>query len=450
MSKVVQWKRGNVTVNDTYTGANGEVTIDTTNWNLRVHDGITAGGYTIDSNQGGSSFSNLTVTGFANIGNVVITDNQIYANTGNIKLQSSNTSVDGIFIRGDNGRIGFNTEPWEDGIGFDATFGNSSLYSREYWASGDYANGYQFLTPGGRTGFSHAYDLSQGNVSLIQVKHDDIAVIKFQDNNTSELRGNLVVSSDGATFGSFPNAFVQMYGNVDSYQQLVQQNLSDGTSASTDIVATADNGDDSTYYIDMGIDGSNYSDPAFFGDVATKNDGYLYVVGYDATGPSTGNVGNLILGSTNGLVKTFVGNIAQANVVTTVSQGLLTVAGNVAASNFVGTVFADYVQFLDGGSETESYISETGFIVGSNNTSTIATLQAQDVRIITDFNGGSTTWTFGATGTLTLPGNLVTSNTYVPSASNSAGTAGQITWDGDYVYVCVATDTWKRANLSTW
>jgi hypothetical protein len=374
MSKVVQWKRGNVTVNDSYTGAAGEITIDTDNWNLRVHDGSTAGGYTIDSTSGGSSFSNLSVSGFGNIGNVVITNNQVYANTGNIKLQSSNTSVDGIFIRGDNGRIGFNTEPWEDGVGYDVTFGNSSLYSREYWASANYTNGYQFLTPEGRTGFSHAYDTSQGNVSLIQLRHDSTVVAKFQDNNTSQLTGNLVVTSDGSTFGSFPNAFVQMYGNVDSYQQLVEQNLSDGTSASTDIVATADNGDDNMHFIDMGIDGSNYSDPAFFGDVATKNDGYLYVVGNDVTGPSLGNVGNLILGSTNGLVKTFVGNIAQANVVTTASESGFTV-------------------------------NKGAFVVAANS---------------------------------------------APAANNSTGVAGTIAWDGDYVYVCVATDTWKRANLSTW
>ena len=53
-------------------------------------------------------------------------------------------------------------------------------------------------------------------------------------------------------------------------------------------------------------------------------------------------------------------------------------------------------------------------------------------------------------GNINTSGNLITANTYVPSANNSAGSAGQITWDGDYVYVCVATDTWKRANLSTW
>jgi hypothetical protein len=56
----------------------------------------------------------------------------------------------------------------------------------------------------------------------------------------------------------------------------------------------------------------------------------------------------------------------------------------------------------------------------------------------------------GVAGNINIGGNLTVSNVYVPTASNSTGTTGQITWDGDYVYICIATDTWKRANISTW
>lgn len=37
-----------------------------------------------------------------------------------------------------------------------------------------------------------------------------------------------------------------------------------------------------------------------------------------------------------------------------------------------------------------------------------------------------------------------------PSSASGSGTTGEIAWDGAYIYVCVATDTWKRAALSTW
>lgn len=44
---------------------------------------------------------------------------------------------------------------------------------------------------------------------------------------------------------------------------------------------------------------------------------------------------------------------------------------------------------------------------------------------------------------------LLTVNT-TPSAANAAGTKGSVCWDSNYVYVCVANNTWKRAALSTW
>ncbi len=44
MSRQIQIRRGTATENDAFTGAIGEVTMDTTNKTLRVHDGETAGG----------------------------------------------------------------------------------------------------------------------------------------------------------------------------------------------------------------------------------------------------------------------------------------------------------------------------------------------------------------------------------------------------------------------
>jgi len=44
MSKQIQFRRGTATEHATFTGAIGEITVDTTNKTLRVHDGETAGG----------------------------------------------------------------------------------------------------------------------------------------------------------------------------------------------------------------------------------------------------------------------------------------------------------------------------------------------------------------------------------------------------------------------
>ena len=36
------------------------------------------------------------------------------------------------------------------------------------------------------------------------------------------------------------------------------------------------------------------------------------------------------------------------------------------------------------------------------------------------------------------------SDTTAPSTATDAGTAGEVRYDGSYIYVCVATDTWVR------
>jgi hypothetical protein len=37
-----------------------------------------------------------------------------------------------------------------------------------------------------------------------------------------------------------------------------------------------------------------------------------------------------------------------------------------------------------------------------------------------------------------------------PASASDTGTAGDICWDANYVYVCTATDTWKRTAIATW
>ena len=53
MAKQLQLRKGTATEHNTFTGANGEVTVDTTNKTLRVHDGTTAGGTQLATLTGG-------------------------------------------------------------------------------------------------------------------------------------------------------------------------------------------------------------------------------------------------------------------------------------------------------------------------------------------------------------------------------------------------------------
>ena len=53
-------------------------------------------------------------------------------------------------------------------------------------------------------------------------------------------------------------------------------------------------------------------------------------------------------------------------------------------------------------------------------------------------------------GNLVVFGNVFVGNTYVPTLANSTGSAGQIVWDSNYIYICVSTNTWKRSNVAAW
>lgn len=49
-----------------------------------------------------------------------------------------------------------------------------------------------------------------------------------------------------------------------------------------------------------------------------------------------------------------------------------------------------------------------------------------------------------------LRSDVLMSNPNVPSSAADAGLPGQMSWDADYWYVCVAPNTWKRTPIATW
>jgi len=66
----------------------------------------------------------------------------------------------------------------------------------------------------------------------------------------------------------------QFLTNSNSFAQINHQNTNNGGFASTDIVVTSDIGDDNNYYLDIGINSSNYYVPAY--SITSSNDAYIY------------------------------------------------------------------------------------------------------------------------------------------------------------------------------
>merc|ERR1712070_1077076 len=52
---------------------------------------------------------------------------------------------------------------------------------------------------------------------------------------------------------------------------------------------------------------------------------------------------------------------------------------------------------------------------------------------------------------LTVEGKIyATGAENTPATVSETCTKGEIQWDSDYIYFCVATDTWRRTALDTW
>lgn len=75
-------------------------------------------------------------------------------------------------------------------------------------------------------------------------------------------------------------------GNHDHYTQINVRNTNSGSSSSADIVATADNGSEDNFYVNLGINSSTYD----AGNVGYENDGYLINKGSDLYIGSEGSV----------------------------------------------------------------------------------------------------------------------------------------------------------------
>ena len=139
------------------------------------------------------------------------------------------------------------------------------------------------------------------------ISNHDLPIIT---NNTERMRiasnGNIGIgtSSFNSTYPeklvvdagttSSVNAIVGK-GTIDSYLQLNIQNNSAGTSASSDVVATANNGSETTNYVDMGINGGSYTG----GVMGAANDGYLYTMGNNFL-LGTGNASKSLIFMTGG------------------------------------------------------------------------------------------------------------------------------------------------------
>jgi len=107
-----------------------------------------------------------------------------------------------------------------------------------------------------------------------------------------------------------------------------------------------------------------------------------------------------------------------------IANGITSDSMRLIAQNASGTGNAELV-FQSWNLEYGRFDTSGRFLVGTSSDSGGALLQVNGNRI-----------------------RIATAKT--PASATDTGTAGEICWDANYIYVCTATNTWKRSAISTW
>ena len=362
-------------------GHNGELVIDETTDKIYIMDGINPGGHEIAN----TYISNFTFTNVnpslnntfylgnpndvwagAYIGNLHIANNLVFGNL----ITNYNNSLSRLEFNGNAAILG-------------TVFSNSSV-TANYFQSKNKNNtgGFSFDSDGyGISGLYYTADSVSGTVALVANNSSILTGNSVGDIHIGGLLttfySNVFVSGDHINIpnntyvGQAPNftpsgSKFQIADTVNNFAQILFQNKSNDSNASTDFVATADNGTDGSHYIDLGINSSTFTGG---GGLDGPDDGYLLVEGgklliatinqpsdivFAVGGDAPSNeIGRFKYGngfSVNGNL-TVTGNLnVTGNIVTTnyetisrteyansiVASGNITASGNVGATYYTG------------------------------------------------------------------------------------------------------------------
>ena len=135
-------------------------------------------------------------------------------------------------------------------------------------------------------------------------------------------------------------------------------------------------------------------------------------------------------------------------------------AGNNASSDLVlynnaGNEAAGTGPFIDVGINSNTYSNST-YSIGSfsdayvfNAGGNLAIGTSDDRTIVFHANGTTSEKKVMTVNSSAVLISTIFQTPQLTKQNNSTGTPGQICWDGDYIYVCTATNTWKRATLNS-
>lgn len=324
--------------------------------NLIVTGNLTAGNISYTSNVfvgdlEGSVFDGASSIVLDVIDSSIYVDNYYYANGTPVSFSGSNYSNSNVatFLAS----YGSNTISTTGNITAGYLLGNGSQLTGINANYGN-ANVAEFLP-------TYTGNISAGNASIINLTSSNLV-----NGRTGTFTGDQF--SDGAMYIGSPagtvlgsDVVIQITANAGGYSQTNFQNINTGPTASSDYILTADNGNNVTHFLDLGITSSGWDGSetnVLSGLVA--NNGYLYV-----------QDGNLTIGARNGNTS-YAWNFDNSGFFTapgTVKTGVF-VTGNIPSASTAGAGARAFVTDADIGTWGNLYVggSANAMPVWSNGT----------------------------------------------------------------------------------
>lgn len=426
----------------------------------------------------------LDVNGNAQLGNIVVYNNSITSTTGKINLGDVSTlnvfggSPDSILYTDGNGNLAFSTLSVLAGLeGFTAnniiigtTAQSNNGYGTNAFTTGmTVADAIGLLDDilGNITNISGNVIHVTGNVSGNYIIGNAIVSPTIDVINANITAANLAISSlniSANAYETWANAQITStnsnlsalgtYSNANAAVQSVSiQSLASGANANTAAYLTTYSGNISAGNITANMYGNIHADiiTPYQTTVTTFNSTSAVglPIGGNVARPSSPVAGQIRYNSDYNAVEFYNG------------IGWVSVISNITGQNFSGNAT------IGAGPYTlNSVTTENGILVSINGTVqqpfiaytvsgnqiTFAQAPLTTDQIDIRFLAASITVDnifnvdVSINGNLTLTGLLSAPQT--TKASNATGTVGQMCWDANYIYVCTATNTWKRSPLT--
>lgn len=282
-------------------------------------------------------------------------NNYLQLNIQNLN-SGSNASSD-IVATADNGTetsnyvdMGINSSGYNNG-GITAGANNAYLYSQ--------AN--DFVFGNATSGKNLLFFTTDGNTTAERMRISPAGLVGIGSSSFSASPEALLVYQDSSS--SFN--VIGGKGSLNNYLQLNIQNKSNGANASSDLVATADNGNENANYVDLGINSSGYNTSSITGGI---NNAYLYSQANDFVIGNGANNHNLIFyttASSTGTERMRITSAGKVGINNTSPAATLDVAGTVKVGT-AGTVLNSIIRFTG-----QSITDNTGFTNGQARTETL-------------------------------------------------------------------------------